>query len=496
MKVMLVSCPTWATWAPSYALGLLTSALKQNGHQAITIDLNIEIYHSVNKDDQKLWLDQYGGYWDNTVKVQGFFDRYRDLLESVAKRLATAGVSVVGFSVNSASRLLSQHLNRLMKKYNPQIITIFGGPDCFRAYYGLSFMDDPNIDAICTLEGDIVLPEFIDTIEKGDFGKYALKGFVIRNRQTRNLLDGQDPVPVMDLDKLPFPDYSWADLQQYTIKNRLTMMLSRGCINRCSFCSEGANFKKYRFRSAINIISEIKQHMQMLGNPSGVFINFNDSLINGNMKEFVELCDLIKQEGLKFSWGGMALFRPEMTMEVITKMKQAGCVELMWGLEAGNDPVLKLMRKHFNVALAERIIGDCFKVGIKQCTNIIIGFPGETDSDFRETAAFVTKNNRYFEAIGLPYMTLHKNSHVYENASLYNIKNRDAALEWELMDGSNTYPIRQVRRQHLMSIIENKLFDQGKYEGTKFSIVPYSNKKSIVKLTKFLYYPILKMIKK
>jgi radical SAM superfamily enzyme YgiQ (UPF0313 family) len=182
------------------------------------------------------------------------------------------------------------------------------------------------------------------------------------------------------------------------------------------------------------------------------------------MKEFVGLCDLIIQEGLKFSWGGMALFRPEMTREVITKMRQAGCIEVMWGLEAGNDHVLQLMRKRFDVALAERIIKDCFEEDIKQYTNIIVGFPGETDNDFQETADFVVRNNKYFGAIGLPFMTLHKNSHVYENASSYEIKDRDAALEWELMDRTNTYPIRQKRRQHLMNIIEKKLFDQGKYD--------------------------------
>jgi anaerobic magnesium-protoporphyrin IX monomethyl ester cyclase len=464
MKVMLVSCPTWATWAPSYALGLLTAALKQKGHQVMTVDLNVEIYHSVKEEDRKLWLDQYGGYWDDAAKVQEFFDRYQDLLRSFAERLAAAGAPVVGFSVNSSSRLMSQHLNRLMKTHNPKVITIFGGPDCFRAYHGLTFMNDPDIDGICTLEGDRALPALVDIIDRGDFGKYAIKGFVIRDGETGRLLDGEDPEVIMELDKVPFPDYSWADLGQYNIRNRLTLMLSRGCINRCSFCSEGVNFKKYRYRSAVNIISEIKQHLRMLGDPPGVCITFNDSLINGNMKEFVGLCDLIKQEGLRFSWGGMALFRKEMTRKVIAKMRQAGCIELTWGLEAGNDHVLQLMRKRFDVALAERIIRDCFAEGLKQYTNIIVGFPGETEADFQETAAFVAKTNRYFEAIGLPYMTLHRNSHVYENASSYNIRDRDIAVEWDLVDGSNTYPIRKTRRQHLMRIIENKLFDQGKYD--------------------------------
>ncbi len=174
-------------------------------------------------------------------------------------------------------------------------------------------MDDPDIDAVCTLEGDIVFPQLANVIEKGDFGKYAVKGFVIRNRRTGELLDGGDPDPVMDLDGLPFADYSWANFMQYAVRNRLVLMLSRGCINRCAFCSEGANFKKYRSRSATNAVAEIRQQIRALGDPPGVFINFNDSLINGDMKEFVALCDLIKAEGLRFSWGGMALFRPEMT---------------------------------------------------------------------------------------------------------------------------------------------------------------------------------------
>jgi radical SAM superfamily enzyme YgiQ (UPF0313 family) len=465
MKVVLVSCPTWAPWAPSYALGLLTAALKRAGHEVTTIDLNIKIYNSVRAEDRKLWLDQYGGYWDDPARAQEFFDRYRNLLESVARRIVAAGAPVAGFSVNSASRLVSLQINRLVKSLNPEILTLFGGPDCFRPYHGLEYMNDPHIDAVCTLEGDIVLPELVDVIGKGDFGKHAVKGFVIRDRRTGELLDGGDPDPIMDLDGLPFADYSWANFMQYTVRNRMTMMLSRGCINRCAFCSEGANFKKYRSRSAGNIVSEIKQQMRMLGNPPGVFINFNDSLINGNMKEFVGLCDRIVAEGLKFSWGGMALFRPEMTEEVIAKMRAAGCVEVMWGLEAGNDHVLRLMRKRFDVAHAERIIRACHENGIAQYTNIIVGFPGETDADFRETAAFVERNKRYFNAIGLPFMTLHRNSHVYENASSYNIRDRESPLEWELADGSNTFPIRQARRQALMSIIESKLFDQGKYDG-------------------------------
>ncbi len=150
--------------------------------------------------------------------------------------------------------------------------------------------------------------------------------------------------------------------------------------------------------------------------------------------------------------------------DVIDKMREAGCVEVMWGLEAGNDHVLRLMRKRFDVVHAERIIRACFDNGIRQYTNIIVGFPGETDEDFRATAAFLERNKRYFVAIGLPYMTLHKNSHVYENASSYAIKDRNLALQWELEDGSNTFSIRQARREVLMRILENKLFDQGKYD--------------------------------
>jgi len=217
------------------------------------------------------------------------------------------------------------------------------------------------------------------------------------------------------------------------------------------------------YKSAANIFLEIKQQLQILDDQEGVFINFNDSLINGNMKEFESLCNKIIDNDIRFSWGGMALFRPEMTREVLDKMHQAGCIEIMWGLEAGNNHVLKLMKKRFDVALAERIIRDCAEAGIKQFTNIIIGFPGESETDFEETAAFVSRNTRFFDAIGLPFMTLHKYSDVYENASSYSICNREKGVDWELSDGTNSFETRKIRRQKLMDIIEKKLFDQGKY---------------------------------
>lgn len=467
MKLALVSFPTWATWAPNYTLGILAGAVKKHGYEPVIFDLNTEIYHSVSEEDKKLWKDEHGGFWETEKCVDDFIKRNISIIEPLIQKIIDSGIEVIGISVNSGSRLMSIRMNRMLKEKNSQIITIFGGPDCFRAEYGLKFMEEPEIDAICTGEGDFVLPEFLECIKNKGIGKKRIKGFVTKSKKNDQLLDGGDPDVIMNLDNLAFADYSEMNLEKYTIKNRFTLILSRGCINRCAFCSEGTNFKKYRFRTAENIINEIKGLLKYKIAEGPLHINFNDSLINGNIKELEKLCDMLIEENINVIWGGMALIRKEMTLDFLKKMKKAGCQDIMWGIESGSNDVLKAMKKNFDTELCDRVIKDCYSTGIQQYTNFIVGFPGETEENFIETSLFILRNKKYFRVIGLPFMTIRKNSLVYNKWENYDIKDREISTEWETHDGSNNFRLRSMRRELWMSIVNDKVFHQGKYEQDK-----------------------------
>jgi len=158
----------------------------------------------------------------------------------------------------------------------------------------------------------------------------------------------------------------------------------------------------------------------------------------------------------------MALLRKEMTDDLMAKMRRAGCTDLSWGLESGSPQTLRLMNKKLFVPdLAERIIGGAHRLGFAQYTNIIAGFPGETEAQFQETKAFAEKIAPYLTYVGVPMMELRPNTAVYRSPEKYGVADPTARLDWQTVDGSNTVHIRSRRRDELVAILKDKYCDYG-----------------------------------
>jgi anaerobic magnesium-protoporphyrin IX monomethyl ester cyclase len=457
--------PAWAPWAPSYAIALLKSAAGARGHSINTFDLNIDLHNAVSQDDQMFWRDEHVLFWESDASVATLVSRYEPFLDSYVDRMMLGGASLYACSVNSASHRFAHRIAEKIKKRDPAAFMLFGGPACFRSETGLEILRYSSVDAVCTGEGDSAWPEFLDVFEKNGYrlNGQDIKGFSIRTGGS--IIDYGDPEISMDLDHLPYADYSSVDFSKYTLSNRVCLMMSRGCINRCTYCSEGPNFLQYRYRSPENLYVEVKRQVHLLQSASGQtpHINFSDSIINGKPEILKAFCYRVIQEGLRFTWGGMALLRKEMTSEFLADMQKAGCIEICWGLESGSQTILDLMRKkHFTPTLAEEIFRTAHSLGIQQYTNIIVGFPGETEQLFLETAQFLLRIKPYFRSIGLPLLSLRKNSCLYNNYRQYGIESLDTE-KWRTVDGSNTYEMRVTRRNLLQNILAEKVFDQGRY---------------------------------
>ncbi len=465
MRAVFVFPPAWAPWAPSYAMGLLSAAAKRRGHEFIGLDMNIEVHNAVAVPHREWWLDHNVLGWCNNSILDELWTRYPALLDGLVAQVVSAGAPLCAFSVTSASSNFARRMAKMIKQRSPSMTILFGGPHCFRSEAGLDLLADPAIDAICTGEGDLVWPDFLDAFEENGFRLRDVRGICYK-RPDGQIVDCGDPELVTDLDSVPYADYSSVDLRKYSIQNRLCLMMSRGCINRCAFCSEGPNFKKYRCRSAANLFEEVRRSVNWLRKSSDArpHINFSDSLINGRPEILEAFCDQVIREDISFTWGGMALFRKEMTRGLLAKMKQAGFVEVMWGLESGCNETLRLMNKRtFTVEMAEEIIRNASELGIDQCANIIVGFPGETETMFLETLEFVRRNLHYFRALGLPLLEIRRNSRVHDKYQEYGIESPETTM-WQTTDHVNTFPLRMARRSLLEAVVEKKHFDQGRYK--------------------------------
>ena len=102
-------------------------------------------------------------------------------------------------------------------------------------------------------------------------------------------------------------------------------------------------------------------------------------------------------------------------------MYDAGCRELMFGLESASQKVLKLMRKNTFVKENEQILINAKKIGIGCHTYIMTGFPNEEPEDFLETVKFVARNHKNIIDYSLGALYITDNNNIYKNQEEFNI---------------------------------------------------------------------------
>jgi hypothetical protein len=458
LRIALVACPAWAVWAPHPALPLLGANLRREGHEIFCCDINIEAFRAL-PELADWWKDENSGRWETPEKVDELWAAQGEFFGQAAAAVAETRPGLVCFTVNSGSRFVSQKMAAAVRGLLPGVPIIFGGADCFRSEYGARHMESGVVDALCHGEGDLAQPALAAAL--GSLGRIPedTPGFLVRT--PAGLRDNGDPARVARLDELAPVSAAGLDLNRYTLPNRMTLSISRGCINRCAFCSEGPNQGSFRTHSAAYIEKELAAILPVLSRAGKPHINFNDSLINGSLAVLSELCDRILARGWDFTWGGMAYVREELTPEFIGKMRRAGCVELCWGIESGSERVLQLMRKRFTAGLLRRVVRDTAAAGIAQYGNLIVGFPGEGPREFAETLFFLVRNVDRLTSVGLPLCMIRLNSPLARQPELFGLGDTQTET-WTSRDGRNTHKIRLLRRRLLEGVLQSKTFDQGK----------------------------------
>lgn len=195
-----------------------------------------------------------------------------------------------------------------------------------------------------------------------------------------------------------------------------------------------------------------------MGKIGGIeYIDFHDSLINGNIAELEKLCDLIIAEGIEIQWGAQAAISQHMAPNLLIKMKKAGCICLSYGLETGSRRVMehigKLLAKGADI---DRIIKDTHNAGIDCILNFMFGFPGETEEDFRQTLRFLSRNRRYIDMVNPSpgFCAFDKGSYAYEHPDEFDIVHGECGALWESKDGENNYVMRLGRFERFLKEVK------------------------------------------
>lgn len=259
-----------------------------------------------------------------------------------------------------------------VKSYGEYIV-VMGGPhvSAFRS----KVLAETKADFAVKGEGEYTLLELCEAVETGtkDFGE--IKGLIWR--RGNEVVENADRPFIRDLDSLPFPAYEDFELEKYAccIEKRLPIITSRGCPYRCIFCSVRLSMgNMFRARSPENVIDEMKYWYSM----GWKSFDINDDCFPVNMKRAKKICDLIVREDLKITYklyNGIRVDRID--LELLQKMKASGCDLVQYGIEAGNEEVLRMIKKGITLEQAKKAVELSKAVGIRCVVNFIIGHPGE-----------------------------------------------------------------------------------------------------------------------
>jgi len=260
MKVAYIFPPPWDPKHPPYTLALFAGITRANDHEFFGFDLNVDLYNAASQEDKLLWNGECAFRW--ITESDRIVERYAEYLNKYIADMLRLDAPLYAIYVAGVSKNFSFWLSRTIKSHNPKCRVILGGPQCFPAYDGMKILCEPSVDAICTGEADLIWKLVLDNFANNSNFHIKVPGIAYKMRDG-TIMGGGVPELVTDLDAIPFADYSSVDLSKYS-GFRLATMASRGCINTCAFCSEKPNFLKYRYRSAENVLEEIKTHLTVL----------------------------------------------------------------------------------------------------------------------------------------------------------------------------------------------------------------------------------------
>ncbi|MFA5338330.1 MAG: radical SAM protein, partial [Candidatus Omnitrophota bacterium] len=167
------------------------------------------------------------------------------------------------------------------------------------------------------------------------------------------------------------------------VEQIVTMISSRGCPFQCIFCD--VQEKKYRYRSAKNVVDEMEHIAKNFDNP---IIHIFDDTFNLIKERVLEICHEINKRGLNVKWTTRARVYP-FDEEMVIAMKKAGLKRIHFGIESGSDITLERIKKGVTKKQIVNAFNLCRKHNIDTLAYFIIGFDWETKRDISETTHFI-----------------------------------------------------------------------------------------------------------
>lgn len=378
-------------------IGYLAAYMIQYGHEVMVVDANCE----------KL-----------------------DLL-GIIQRIDSFSPSTIGISTTTPTFKIVRLIAEEIRKNFPSIKIIIGGAhvtatpetaivhDCFD--YGVIGEGEETL---------LELVEFISNQKDKNIDNIA--GLVYM--KNGNVVKTQKREFIKDLDKLPFParellvplsNTQAVPASVYKLPSG-NMITSRGCPTLCTFCDRAIFGEKFRARSVDNILDE----MEVLTNKYGARdIKFYDDTFTASKNRVYKILDEMRKRRINVKWSCLTKVKA-VDKDLLKYMKECGCWQVLYGLESGDDRMLKLLKKGNTVEDNRRAVIWAAELGISTRGDFVLGTPDETKESLNNTLSF---------ALSIPLDYAHFNKFVpFPGTEIYhNLMQQGYKFNDDLTEGSS-----------------------------------------------------------
>lgn len=316
---------------------------------------------------------------------------------------------IVGITSNTPQVKQGWHAAREIKAVL-DVLIVQGGPHV--SALPEESASRPEIDVVARGEGEETWINLCEVIERAKKQNPNFKSSDLLNTADKTLdgvlgityqaSDGKirhthERPSIADLDALPFPAYKYFKMERYTslqpamdaikMGKSFSIMTSRGCPYRCTFCSQSVMAEKWRARSPESVVKEWAHLVRDLGAQE---IGILDDSANINRKRLHDMADLLINEKLNHvPWILINGIRANLADEdLLRHLKQAGLLRLAFGVETGDEDILESIDKRVTHEQIRQAFKNAKKVGLETVGFFIIGLPGDTEVTMEKTIKF------------------------------------------------------------------------------------------------------------
>ena len=423
---------------PPYALGILNTVLKKNKYFSSITDLNFEVFNYISTN--------------KNCSTNELTDKWKSVLK---KALSENKYDVVGVSCT----FTMNHENMIeifneVKKFNKSIITIAGGVHVSNATE-LVLKEGKNIDFALTYEAEKSFVNFLDFIN----GNNDLKPYQVSTIYKDRFYQVSDRKNPEEHELNAIPDYGNLDISKLTELGEIgtfrywrpknskgsAVLSNKGCRARCSFCSvRNFNGKGVRAKSIQTVIDELKGLKEMYGINH---ITWLDDDLFFDRDRTLNLFNEIVRNNLNVTWdasNGLIASAAVAHPELIDAAEKSGCIGAYFGIESGNEQILKKIYKPSGIKHYLKL-GDLMNKHEKIFTRgfLIIGFPDETLAQVLDTIEVSKKMALDWYTVQL--LTPLPSTEIYDQmANAGKVEKNKLNLEGE---GFTMFSVRESERQ-------------------------------------------------